>query len=70
MMADAVTFPRLAKLIPEGIVKELAYTGRRMSATEAKSVGLVNEVFLDQQTLLDGCRYRDCQQGTIGNLWL
>ncbi|MFT6752773.1 MAG: enoyl-CoA hydratase [Candidatus Azotimanducaceae bacterium] len=57
MMADAVTFPRLAKLIPEGIVKELAYTGRRMSATEAKSVGLVNEVFLDQQTLLDGCRY-------------
>ena len=54
MTADVGTFPRLAKLIPEGIVKELAYTGRRMSATEAKSVGLVNEVFLNQEALLAG----------------
>jgi enoyl-CoA hydratase len=54
MTADVGTFPRLVKLIPEGIVKELAYTGRRMSAHEAKSVGLVNEVFSDQAALLDG----------------
>lgn len=54
MTADVGTFPRLAKLIPEGIVKELAYTGRKMSATEAKDVGLVNAVFTDQETMIAG----------------
>ncbi len=54
MTADVGTFPRLVKLIPEGIVRELAYTGRRMSATEAQAAGLVNRVFADHATLLDG----------------
>jgi enoyl-CoA hydratase len=53
MTADVGTFPRLVKLIPEGIVRELAYTGRRMSAEEARQVGLVNAVFPDQQSMLD-----------------
>ena len=39
MTADVGTFPRLVKLIPEGIVRELAYTGRRMQAAEAQSAG-------------------------------
>ena len=52
MTADVGTFPRLVKLIPEGIVKELAYTGRRMSAEEAKSVGIVNAVYEDQEAML------------------
>ncbi len=52
MTADVGTFPRLVKLIPEGIVRELAYTGRRMPAEEAKAVGLVNQVFADQNTML------------------
>ncbi len=52
MTADVGTFPRLVKLIPEGIVRELAYTGRRMSATEAQAVGLVNRVFPDQPTMV------------------
>ena len=54
MTADVGTFPRLVKLIPEGIVRELAYTGRRMSAAEAKEVGLVNRVFKDQEAMLEG----------------
>ena len=54
MTADVGTFPRLVKLIPEGIVRELAYTGRRMSAAEARDVGLVNRVFPDQNALLGG----------------
>jgi len=54
MTADVGTFPRLVKLIPEGIVKELAYTGRRIYAEEAKTVGLVNAVFTDQETMLKG----------------
>ena len=53
MTADVGTFPRLVKLIPEGIVRELAYTGRRMSAAEAHQVGLVNRVFADQDTMLE-----------------
>lgn len=54
MTADVGTFPRLVKLIPEGIVRELAYTGRRMSATEAMSAGLVNRVFPDHDSLVAG----------------
>jgi len=54
MTADVGTFPRLVKLIPEGIVRELAYTGRRMTAAEAQSVGLMNRVFEDHNSLLDG----------------
>ena len=54
MTADVGTFPRLVKLIPEGVVRELAYTGRRMAAAEAKEVGLVNRVFADQEALLAG----------------
>jgi enoyl-CoA hydratase len=45
MTADVGTFPRLCKLIPEGWVRELAYTGRRLSAARARELGLVNEVF-------------------------
>ncbi len=52
MTADVGTFPRLAKLIPEGVVRELAYTGRRIYADEARNVGLVNRVFPDQQSML------------------
>ena len=44
MTADVGTFPRLCKLIPEGWVRELAYTGRRLPAQKAKEIGLVNEV--------------------------
>ena len=39
--------------MPEGLVRELAYTGRRMPAAEAKAVGLVNQTFPDQ-AMLDG----------------
>lgn len=53
MTADVGTFPRLVKLIPEGIVRELAYTGRRMPAREALACGLVNRVFADHSSMLD-----------------
>jgi enoyl-CoA hydratase len=45
MVADVGTLQRLPKLIAPGVVKELAYTGRRMGAQRAQAVGLVNEVF-------------------------
>jgi enoyl-CoA hydratase len=52
MVADVGTLQRLPKLIPEGIVHELAYTGRRLPAQRALAVGLVNEVFVSQQEML------------------
>jgi enoyl-CoA hydratase len=45
MVADVGTLQRLPKLIPLAVVKELAYTGRRLSADKAMGHGLVNEVF-------------------------
>jgi len=54
MTADVGTFPRLVKLIPEGIVRELSYTGRRMPAVEAQAAGLINRVYADQAQMLDG----------------
>ena len=54
MTADVGTFPRITYLIPEGVARELAYTGRRMPADEAKSFGLINEVFTDQGAMIDG----------------
>ena len=35
--ADAGTLQRLPKLIPMGLMKELAYTGRRLDAAEARA---------------------------------
>ena len=52
MTADVGTFPRLAKLIPEGFVREMAYTGRRVPAQEANSVGLVNRVYKDHASMI------------------
>jgi enoyl-CoA hydratase len=45
MVADVGTLQRLPKLVPLGVVKELAYTGRRLPAQRALGYGLVNEVF-------------------------
>ncbi len=52
LTADVGTFPRLVKLIPEGIVRELAYTGRRFTAAEAKDVGLINRVYPDHESMM------------------
>ena len=53
MTADVGTFPRITRLLPEGVVKELAYTGRRITAQEAKQHGLVNEIYTDHEAMLE-----------------
>ncbi len=45
MVADVGTLQRLPKLVPLAVVKELAYTGRRMGADKALGYGLLNGVF-------------------------
>jgi enoyl-CoA hydratase len=54
MTADVGTFPRIVKLMPEGVVRELAYTGRRMPASEAHALGLINRVYDTHEAMLDG----------------
>lgn len=54
MTADVGTLQRMPKLVAEGIVRELAYTGRKWTAAEAHSAGFVNAVFDDHVALLDG----------------
>ena len=53
LAADVGTLQRLPRLIPEGLMRELAYTGRRMYAEEAMEAGLVNQVFDTQEAMLD-----------------
>jgi enoyl-CoA hydratase len=53
MTADVGTLQRLPKLIPEGVVREYAYTGRRMPAARAYELGFVNAVYDDHASLLE-----------------
>jgi enoyl-CoA hydratase len=52
MVADVGTLQRLPKLVPLGVIKELAYTGRRLPAQKALGYGLVNEVFETQDAMV------------------
>lgn len=53
MTADVGTLQRIGALIPQGLVRELAYTGRNWGAKEALQQGFVNQVFPDQEAMLD-----------------
>jgi enoyl-CoA hydratase len=53
MTADVGTFPRLGHVMPQGLVRELAYTGRRLAADEARTSGFVNALFDSHEAMLD-----------------
>ena len=53
MMADLGVLQRLVKIVPQGVAREMAYTGDRMHAERALNVGLVNAVLPDAAALLD-----------------
>ena len=52
MTADVGTLQRLPRVMPDGLARELCYTGRRMRADEAKACGFVNAVYPDHATML------------------
>jgi enoyl-CoA hydratase len=54
MVADVGTFPRINHLIPDGLLRELAYTGRPWQADEAHASGFVTRVLDDQDAMLAG----------------
>ena len=51
MVADVGTLQRLPRLIPEGIARELAFTGRNFLADEAERYSLINRVFASPEAL-------------------
>ena len=52
MAADVGTLQRLPKLIAPAVAAELAYSGRRFQADEAKAIGLVSAVHPDKEAVM------------------
>lgn len=61
MAADVGTLQRLPKLVPAGIVAELALTGRRFAASEALGFGMLSAVHADHEATL--CAAREMAEG-------
>jgi enoyl-CoA hydratase len=53
MAADLGVLQRLPKIVPQGIAREMAYTGERLPAARALSAGLVNVVLPDAAALME-----------------
>jgi enoyl-CoA hydratase/carnithine racemase len=53
MAADLGVLQRLPKIVPQGVAREMAYTGERVGAERALAVGLVNEVLADAGALVE-----------------
>ncbi|KZB88191.1 crotonase/enoyl-CoA hydratase family protein [Amycolatopsis regifaucium] len=56
IVADLGSLQRLAPIIGEGHLRELALTGKDVDAARAEKIGLVNDVYADQETLLAEAR--------------
>jgi enoyl-CoA hydratase len=56
MMADLGVLQRLQRLLPQGLARELAYTGDRLAAERALACGLVNAVLPDAEALVAHAR--------------
>lgn len=52
MMADLGSLQRLPKLMPEGVVRELAYLGSSLTADRAERLGFVNAVSPDAEAVV------------------
>ena len=50
--ADTAVLQVLARLLPHGAVRELAYTGARLGAAQARQLGFVNAVLPDTTALM------------------
>lgn len=54
MTADVGTFPRLTRLLPDAVAREMAYLGTPLTADRAERLGFVNQVFEDHDALNAG----------------
>jgi enoyl-CoA hydratase len=53
IVADMGSLARLPRILSDGAVRELALTGKDIDAARAEKIGLVNDVYPDQQACLD-----------------
>ncbi|TDV42609.1 crotonase/enoyl-CoA hydratase family protein [Actinophytocola oryzae] len=56
IVADLGSLHRLAGIIGEGHLRELAYSGRDIDAARAEKINLVNDVYPDQEAVLAAAR--------------
>ena len=56
IVADLGSLQRLAGIIGEGHLRELAFTGKDIDAARAEKIHLVNDVYPDQEALLRAAR--------------
>lgn len=56
IVADVGTLQRIPHLLPQGLIRELAYTGRRFPADEARANGFLNRVEPDHAAALASAR--------------
>ncbi len=52
MVADLGSLQRLPKIVPQGVARQMAYTGERVNAERALAIGLVNAVLPDEGALI------------------
>ncbi len=52
IVADVGTLQRIPHLLPQGLIRELAYTGRKFPAEEAQRHGFLNSVHADHDAAL------------------
>jgi enoyl-CoA hydratase len=53
MAADLGVLQRLPRIVPQGVAREMAYSGERLGAERALQVGLVNAILPDAAALLE-----------------
>lgn len=56
IVADLGSLQRLSGIVGEGHLRELALTGKDISAERAERIGLVNDVYPDQESTLGAAR--------------
>lgn len=56
IVADVGTLQRLPSIIGQGLSREMAFTGRKVSGEESQKMGLLNHVYEDQDALLRAAR--------------
>ncbi len=56
IVADLGSLQRLPRIIGQGHTRELAFSGRDIDAARAERIGLVNDVYDDEATLLAAAR--------------
>jgi len=56
IVADLGSLQRLPRVLGQGLVRELAFTGKDLGADRALAIGLVNELFDDAAALHAGAR--------------